>query len=374
MSTAHDGEPIAGREDHEREVRSRLLTLRAKQSVIAAFRVRAYELDWSLRGPVGGVNEPVKMACSKGHTADAAPISVLAGGFTLDSPMGPLPRSKLETCFTCDRERKDAEGIAAFPKYASDFDLWVLGDEKTEYGRPAKTVRCLSGHVFTVPARDPRIGWKPSPSRMVYDFKEQDPNEHPCPTCKKIRTTPKLAAFKANAASQGAMILEPLAGRISQRVAICCIVGHMSQIGVKQGYDAKVMCRVCRTGHAAPPHDVFYVVSGTDTVTGVPTAKLGISSGAGHKRLEQHASVGLTRRHLVRTGLSKGVARALEVALLAHLSEGGWKRTRGDEYFPADALPDIVAFAEEWLDAAATDLVDARETHLQVDSPPVKAA
>jgi len=326
--------------------------LRAEQSVIAAFRVRAYELGWSLRGPVDGVNEPVKMACGKGHTADAKPISVLTGGFTLDSNFGPLPRSELEACYTCDRERKEVEGIAAFPKYAADFDLWVLGDEKTEYGRPAKTVRCLSGHVFALPALDPRIGWKPSPNREFFDFKQQDPHKHPCPTCKKIRDTPKLAAFKANAASQGAMILEPLAGRVSQRVAICCVVGHLSQIGINQGYDAEVMCRVCRTGRAAPPHDVFYVVSGTDTVTGVPTVKLGISSGTGYKRLEQHAAVGLSRRHLVRTGLLKGVARTLEAALLTHLAEGGWKRTRGEEYFSVEALPAIVTFAQDWLNAA----------------------
>lgn len=352
MSTAHDDEPIAGREDHEREVRSRLLLLRAEQSVIAAFRVRAYELDWSLRGPVGGVNEPVKMACSKGHTADAKPISVLAGGFTLDSSVGPLSQTELKACFTCTRSRKEAEGIAAFPKYAADFDLRVVGDEKTQYGNPAKTVRCLSGHVFTLRALDPRIDWKPLPNREFFDFKEQDPHEHPCPTCKKIRDTPKLAAFKATAASQGVMILEPLAGRVSQRVAICCVVGHLSQIGINQGYDAEVMCRVCRTGRAAPPHDVFYVVSGTDTVTGMPTVKLGISSGTGYKRLEQHAAVGLSQRHLVRTGLLKGVARTLEAALLTHLTEGGWKRTRGEEYFSGEALSAIVSFARDWLDAA----------------------
>ncbi|MFC1260611.1 MULTISPECIES: hypothetical protein [Streptomyces] len=352
MSTAQDHDSTADREDHEREVRARLLMLRAEQSVIAAFRVFAYELGWSLRGPVGGVNEPVKMACSKGHTAEAKPISVLAGGFTVDSHLGPLPRTDLEACFTCTRDRKRAEGVAAFPKYAADFDLWVLSDEKTEYGEPLKMVRCLSGHVFTLPALDPRINWKPSPNREFYNFKGQDPHEHPCPTCKRIRDSPKLAAFKANAASQGAMLLEPLAGRVTQRVTICCVVGHLSQIGINQGYDAEVMCRVCRTGRTAPPHDVFYVVSGTDTVTGIPTVKLGISSGAGYKRLEQHATAGLSQRHLLRTGLPAGVARTLEAALLAHLSKGGWKRTRGDEYFPVEALPVIVAFAEEWLDAA----------------------
>ncbi|CAM5265532.1 hypothetical protein SBADM41S_08325 [Streptomyces badius] len=325
--------------------------LRAEQSVIAAFRVRVYELGWSLRGPVGGVNDPVKMACGEGHTANAKPISVLAGGFILDSQVGPLPQAELEACFTCRRKREEAEGIAAFPKYASDFDLWVLGDEKTQYGGPAKTVRCLAGHVFTVPAVDPRLHWKPSPHRDLLDLKEQNPHEHPCSTCKLIRDVPKIASFKANADAQGTMILEPLTGRVSQRVAICCIVGHLSQIGINQGHDAEVMCRPCRTGRTAPPHDVFYVVSGTDAVTGVPTVKLGISSGAGHKRLEQHATVGLSQRHLVRTGLPHGVARTLEAVLLTHLAKEGWKRTRGDEYFPAEALPTVVAFAENWLGA-----------------------
>ncbi|WP_431040082.1 hypothetical protein [Streptomyces sp. P9-1] len=352
MSATHD-EPIAGREDHEGEVRTRRLMQRAEQSVIAAFRVRAYELGWSLRGAMGGVNEPVKMACSKGHTAEAAPISVLTGGFNEDSPFGPRPRSELDSCWTCTRDRERAEGLAAFPKYAADFDLWVLGDEKTQYGGPAKSVRCLSGHVFTVPAEDPRVGWKPSPHQRLYGTKESDPHEHPCPTCKKIRSTPKLAAFKDNAKNQGVLLLEPLAGRVSQRVVICCVAGHLSQIGVNQGYDAKIMCRDCRTARSAPPHDVFYIVSGTDSVTGVPTVKLGISSGTGYKRLEQHATVGLSRRHLVRTGLPKGVARALEAALLTHLTEKGWRRTRGEEYFPLDALSAIVPFAEKWLEGVA---------------------
>ncbi|MFJ3283657.1 hypothetical protein ACIPMW_00075 [Streptomyces sp. NPDC086669] len=352
MSTTHD-EPMHDRVDHERELRARLLVQRAEQSVIAAFRVRVYELGWSLRGTVGGVKEPVKMACGKGHTAEAAPISVLAGGFNVDSQFGPLPQSELAGCFSCTRDRERAEELAAFPKYAADFDLWVLGDEKTQYGAPAKSVRCLSGHVFTLAARDPRIGWKPSADGRFVNPKESDPHEHPCPRCRKIRETPKLSAFKVNAAKQGVMILEPLTGAVAQRVSICCVVGHLSQIVINQGYTAEVMCRVCRTGRSAPPHDVFYVVSGTDSVTGVPTVKLGISSGTGHKRLEQHASVGLSQRHLVRTGLPKGVARALETALLTHLTKEGWKRTRGEEYFSLDALPAIVSFAGDWLDEAA---------------------
>lgn len=352
MSTTHD-EPIAGREDHEGELRTRLLMQRAEQSVITAFRVRIYELGWSLRGSVGGVNEPVKVACSRGHTAEAAPISVLAGGFNEDSPFGPMPRPELASCFTCTRDRERAEELAAFPQYSADFDLWVLGDEKTQYGAPAKSVRCLSGHVFTLPARDPRVSRKSSPNQRVFNSTEPDPHAHPCPRCKKIRETPKLSAFKANAADQGVMILEPLTGAVTQRVAICCVIGHLCQIGINQGYNADIMCRVCRTARSAPPHDVFYIVSGTDSLTGVPTVKLGISSGAGYKRLEQHATVGLSRRHLVRTGLPKGVARALEAALLTHLTEKGWRRTRGEEYFPLDALPAIVPFAENWLEGVA---------------------
>ncbi|MFB6502079.1 MULTISPECIES: hypothetical protein [unclassified Streptomyces] len=89
---------------------------------------------------------------------------------------------------------------------------------------------------------------------------------------------------------------------------------------------------------AAKPKDVFYVVTGTDRVTGKPGVKFGISNGDGEVRLSQHARDGYNTRHRLFTGLPEGVAREAENGMLARLKGAGHRPLHGREYYPQAAL------------------------------------
>ncbi|MDG9700918.1 hypothetical protein [Streptomyces sp. DH37] len=101
--------------------------------------------------------------------------------------------------------------------------------------------------------------------------------------------------------------------------------------------------RKARTGQAAKagavkPKDVFYVVTGTDRVTGKPGVKFGISNGDGEVRLSRHARDGYNTRHRLFTGLPEGAAREAENGMLARLKGAGHKPLHGREYYPQAAL------------------------------------
>ncbi|MDX2525240.1 hypothetical protein [Streptomyces europaeiscabiei] len=120
--------------------------------------------------------------------------------------------------------------------------------------------------------------------------------------------------------------------------------------------------RKARTGQAvkagaAKPKDVFYVVTGTDRVTGKPGVKFGISNGDGEVRLSRHARDGYNTRHRLFTGLPKGVAREAENGMLARLKGAGHKPLHGREYYPQAALGLILDSLDGDLTPAA-DSVD----------------
>ncbi|WP_157851473.1 hypothetical protein [Streptomyces monomycini] len=105
----------------------------------------------------------------------------------------------------------------------------------------------------------------------------------------------------------------------------------------------------------AKPKDVFYVVTGTDRVTGNPGVKFGISNGDGEVRLSQHARDGYNTRHRLFTGLPEGVAREAEIGMLARLKSAGHRPLHGREYYPQAALALI-------LDSLDGDLSPAAES------------
>ncbi|MFF4116167.1 hypothetical protein [Streptomyces sp. NPDC001714] len=115
--------------------------------------------------------------------------------------------------------------------------------------------------------------------------------------------------------------------------------------------------RSARTGRAAKPQDVFYVVTGTDRVTGKSGVKFGISNGDGEVRLSRHARDGYNTRHRLFTGLPKGVAREAENGMLARLECAGHKPLHGREYYPQAALGLILDSLDGDLTPAA-DSVD----------------
>ncbi|MEW2078800.1 hypothetical protein AB0941_35270 [Streptomyces sp. NPDC013433] len=108
---------------------------------------------------------------------------------------------------------------------------------------------------------------------------------------------------------------------------------------------------------AARPKDVFYVVTGTDRVTGNPGVKFGISNGDGEVRLSQHARDGYNTRHRLFTGLPEGVAREAENRMLARLKSAGHLPLHGREYYPQAALRLILDSLDGDLTPAA-DSVD----------------
>lgn len=120
--------------------------------------------------------------------------------------------------------------------------------------------------------------------------------------------------------------------------------------------------RKAGTGQAAQagdakPKDVFYVVTGTDRVTGKPGVKFGISNGDGEVRLSRHARDGYNTRHRLFTGLPEGVAREAENGMLARLKGAGHRPLHGREYYPQAALGLILDSLDGDLTPAA-DSVD----------------
>ncbi|MFE6200953.1 hypothetical protein [Streptomyces sp. NPDC057838] len=120
--------------------------------------------------------------------------------------------------------------------------------------------------------------------------------------------------------------------------------------------------RKARTGQAAQAgavkrKDVFYVVTGTDRVTGKPGVKFGISNGDGEVRLSRHARDGYNTRHRLFTGLPEGVAREAENGMLARLKGAGHRPLHGREYYPQAALGLILDSLDGDLTPAA-DSVD----------------
>lgn len=108
---------------------------------------------------------------------------------------------------------------------------------------------------------------------------------------------------------------------------------------------------------AAKPKDVFYVVTGTDRVTGKPGVKFGISNGDGEIRLSRHARDGYNTRHRLFTGLPEGIAREAEKGMLARLKSAGHRPLHGREYYPQAALGLILDSLDGDLTPAA-DSVD----------------
>ncbi|MGW7019973.1 hypothetical protein ACWGGS_11555 [Streptomyces decoyicus] len=98
--------------------------------------------------------------------------------------------------------------------------------------------------------------------------------------------------------------------------------------------------RTARAAQArvAKPKDVFYVVTGTDRVTGKPGVKFGISNGDGEIRLSRHARDGYNTRHRLFAGLPEGIAREAERGMLARLKSAGHRPLHGREYYPQAAL------------------------------------
>ncbi|MFD5910197.1 hypothetical protein ACFWHL_15920 [Streptomyces massasporeus] len=197
--------------------------------------------------------------------------------------------------------------------------------------RNAAEVRCRRGHLHTfyVDSAQGRDAIRP-------DF------------CGACRTLAKFQEFSEGAKDLGITVLESRWIAASRPHQAVCFAGHEFGLVPKKLKRGCPDCPRGMYGGIVPPHDVYYVVSGLDIETGEETVKPGISSGSGYNRLRQHAEDGLTAQHLRIQGLPVGMARSLERFVLDGLDGEGWLSTRGVEYFPAAALPEVMDLAGEW--------------------------
>ncbi|MGW4359619.1 hypothetical protein ACWEKU_12825 [Streptomyces californicus] len=224
----------------EDALRSARLLARAEAAVMALFATRAYELGWTVRSKLSGILDHVTLSCDAGHSTDVTPVTALhpklgstivrapeGSVFLLESGMEHMavPGTRklaafpmaLEECEHCARKRWEETASASFAAYAIETDLRILANAASVNGYPAKQVRCLHGHEFTITAMNPR-----TPGRLpggAYGFTTgSDGAGDPCVTCRGISQTPKLVEFRRRAREQDLMILDVMSDRVLQAV------------------------------------------------------------------------------------------------------------------------------------------------------------
>lgn len=229
-------------------------------------------------------------------------------------------------CPDCRQAAVFAEGFAKVEAVVRETRSTVV----KKY-RNGVDLRCRRGHLrtFYVDSHVGREAIRP-------DF---------CTACNKLA---KFQEFSEKAKDLGITVLESQWTAASRPYQAVCFAGHEFGLAPTRMKRGCPKCPRGMYGGTVPPHDVYYVVSGTDAATGKDTVKPGISSGGGYNRLRQHAEGGLTVQHLRILGLPVGMARALEGFVLDGLDREGWLSTRGVEYFPAAALQDAMDLVGEW--------------------------
>ncbi|MFF3094110.1 hypothetical protein [Streptomyces cyaneofuscatus] len=280
-------------------------------------RAQGVELKATERDDESGEGHVVFAAkCSKGHRFDAT-------GRDATNWHGEAVEI---LCPDCYQAAKIAEGFAKVEAVLRETRATVA----KKY-RNAAEIRCRRGHLHTFHVDSP-------------DGREAI---HPnfCRACAKLVT---FQEFSEAAKDLGITVLESQWIAKSRSHRAVCFAGHEFGLVPNKMKRGCPECPRAMYGGAVPPHDVYYVVSGLDATTGKETVKPGISSGVGFNRLRQHAEDGLTVQHLRICGLPLGMARALEGFVLRGLDGEGWLSTRGVEYFPAEALQDVMDLVGEW--------------------------
>jgi hypothetical protein len=254
--------------------------------------------------------------CSKGHRFKTTGLNVRKRP---DGGTGIL-------CPTCRTAASFAAGFAKIETVVRETRSTIV-----QRYRNGVDIRCRRGHphTFRVDGRIEREAIRP-------DF---------CGVCNKLA---KFQEFSERAKDRGITVLESQWIAASRAHQAVCFAGHEFGLIPNKMKRGCPECPPGMYGGTVPPHDVYYVVSGLDTMTGKETVKPGISSGGGYNRLRQHAEDGLVVQHLRILELPAGMARALERHVLNGLDGEGWLTTRGVEYFPVAALNDVMDLVSEW--------------------------
>ncbi|MGQ4436644.1 MULTISPECIES: hypothetical protein [unclassified Streptomyces] len=344
----------------EDALRCARLLARAEAAIMALFAARAYELGWTVRSKLSGILDHVTLSCNAGHSTQVTPVTALhpeLGSTIVQAPagnaffmaagitsLGAFPLA-LEECQLCARKRWEEAARASFAAYAIETDLRILADAVSAGGYPAKEVRCLHGHEFTITAMNPR-----TPGRApgdVYGFTTgSESADDPCVTCRGISQTPKLVEFRRRAREQNVMILDVMSARILQTVRLCCVAGHLTSVSINTGLKRELLCARCSGAGVRPEPTVYYVVTDGTVV------KPGISSGDGRGRLDTHRSEhGLSQVRRLITDLPVGAARDVERHVLHCLAGQGIRPVMGSEYFDAAHIDRVLELADGWFTA-----------------------
>ncbi|MEU6183839.1 hypothetical protein [Streptomyces coeruleorubidus] len=344
----------------EDALRSARLLARADAAVMALFATRAYELGWTVRSKLSGILDHVTLSCDAGHTTQVTPVTALHP--ELGSTIVPAPAGNaflmaagitslgafsmaLKECQHCAGKRWEEAARASFAAYAIETDLRILADAASPNGYPAKEVRCLYGHEFTIIAMNPRTPGRVPGSGYGLTM-GSDGADDPCATCRGVSRTPKLVEFRRRAREQNVMILDVMSDRIAQTLRLCCVAGHLTSVGINTGLKRELLCARCSTASVRPEPTVYYVVTDGAMV------KPGISSGDGRGRLDTHRSehgLGQVRRLI--TDLPVGVARDVERYVLDCLVGQGIRPVMGSEYFDAAHIDRVLELADGWFAA-----------------------
>lgn len=173
-------------------------------------------------------------------------------------------------------------------------------------------------------------------------------------------------AFRFRVTSQGGEVLEDAWKGNHAPHRVRCVSAHESTPTPASVQQGNGICRFCRVRH-----DVFYVVTGPDSV------KFGVTSGDPAPRLARHASPsggGHTAVERCWTGLPGDDAYQLERDLLQMLGAAGVKPVRGREYFALGVAPVVLTVADAFLGGRTLRTVpDAPESCGAVDAADLDA-
>ncbi|MFB7574685.1 GIY-YIG nuclease family protein [Streptomyces sp. NPDC056165] len=270
----------------------------------AAFRARLAEVGATLLEPKYlGRGKPHRVMCAKGHICAPRPQNA--------------SRVK-EICRVCaGRDSQASE--ATFRARLAEAGATLLEPKWLGVNAPHR-LRCSEGHIVA-----------PSPTRLQQ-------GGGICAACAGRDSRASEAAFRARLAEAGATLLEPKWLGSDKPHRVLCAEGHASAPypnRVKAGGGA---CRIC----SGRTWNVLYVVA--DDAADV--LKFGITTGDPQRRLIQHRRDGFVRVVRLVTGLPDGKALEVERALLHALRDAGEAPVRGREYFPAQALPLVLALID----------------------------
>lgn len=213
--------------------------------------------------------------------------------------------------------KRSAAAWSAFRDAVESQGGTVLEDAWKGSRQPHR-VRCAEGHEVT-----------PRPCNVMA-------GKGICRTCTgRNDTAGAEARFRAAVESLGGTVLEGAWKGSHTPHRVRCAQGHEGAPHPSYILQGGGICLPC----SGQVWDVFYVVTGVDTV------KFGITSGDPRARLSVHRVDGLDQVLFLRTGLEDGLARSLELTIIHALKRQGFQPVRGREYFPLACAEAILSMA-----------------------------